>query len=264
MPCIDASRGRRATFFPQQKPERSRGDLLVVCPTSPVPADVRVGSIQLGETCIDASADADAWTAALGTRDKRHNYDHSSTGIGGFGPCSRERYGQVGPPAMKFLDNFTSTTAGVGTISKHAFLENGMRRLPTTPFRGIAIQACQSVPMQGSPCWRLEPCALLLGLQQPMDELLPKTAVCEQAMVICERSATFWVGGAVARHGLGTGQVFVRGPVAPFPPHWGVSHVVRSGAPLWAHACAEGAGSACASAIPCQAPFFPTWVLQLG
>lgn len=125
----------------------------------------------LGDTYVGESAGSDGWTALLGEREKRHKYGRSGTGVCEFVPLSHETYGRVGPAAMKFLDRIARTAAGAGNISKRAFLENAMRRLSTTLCRGIAVQARASAPLRARHLRR----AVLPGLLQPTDELLPQT-----------------------------------------------------------------------------------------
>ena len=68
---------------------------------------------------------------------KRDKYSQTGTGACRLVPLSHETFGRAGPAAFALLNEIAEFAAGSGVVSKRLLLENVMRDLTTTLWRGI-------------------------------------------------------------------------------------------------------------------------------
>ena len=94
-------------------------------------------------------------------------YGCIGTGACRFVPLSHETYGRAGPPAFALLHELAEFASSTGAVSQEILMENTMRDLSTTLWRGIARQVLASAPLRA----RLDGRPILPGRPVPTDGL---------------------------------------------------------------------------------------------
>ena len=169
-PRARAGRGHAAA---QQLPPRSRrdperGDLLALLPGRPIVAGICV-THPLAASAAKAAA-CDTGAAAKGKDSlERDKYSRTGTGACRFVPLSHETFGCAGPAGFALLNMIAEFAASSGVISKRIILENAMRDLSTTLYRGITRQVLATVPLRA----RLNGRPVVVALPVPTDDLIP-------------------------------------------------------------------------------------------
>ena len=153
-------------FPPHIQRDPKRGDLLLYLPGRPLVVDV-CSTHPLESSAVAATAWGTGVSAEAKDALKRDKYSRTGTGACRFVPLSHDTYGRAVPPAFALLHELAEFAASTRAVSKKIFMENAMRDLTTTLYRGIALQVLTSVPLRA----RLDGRPVLPGRPFPPDGL---------------------------------------------------------------------------------------------
>ena len=126
-----------------------RGDVLMALGTGMSVVDVSV-THPAGAANRAAAANSDGAAAARRDAEKRRAYNRLEPNGYPFVPFSVETYGRLGKPAIALLGRLGVEAAGVGGVSKSAFVRSAIRELSVGLCRGNCVMYRKSLGLRAA------------------------------------------------------------------------------------------------------------------